>query len=107
MAPTKLGALRGGSIGNLSRLVNRKAVSCHAPTSQTVQTLGPYGSTMNQLPVDRLRMWVRIVSDVAGLDIGPLPAIDKFLSTGKVPSRYGARWASVLRGGFVQAPPSV
>lgn len=25
MAPTQLGALRGGSIGNLSRLVNRKA----------------------------------------------------------------------------------
>lgn len=27
MVPTKLGALRGGSIGNLSRLVNRKAGS--------------------------------------------------------------------------------
>ena len=27
MVPTKLGALRGGSIGNLSRLVNRKARS--------------------------------------------------------------------------------
>ncbi|CAE6715373.1 hypothetical protein NSPZN2_11421 [Nitrospira defluvii] len=72
----QVGALRGGSIGNLSRLVNRKAGSCHVPLRLTVLTLGPYDSIKQQLsssiqnviPKPAATICVRKVSDVVGPD---------------------------------------